>query len=215
MAKKLNTTKKPTEVVDKVDEVVEKVVEKAPIEKAPDVKHLMVGYGTFITRMMFRKDSNSRVVTVKGFRRVFDPHLAGFPFVLPDPASSFKGIVFDVKDATELRSKDGYEGCHGDPLKDDENAGLYYRAQTEIVDTDGVTKKAWIYVPSKRTREQYHVDLGMDVKDSWQGRIAEMLSYHRSQTDLAWMRALLPDEYPIPKRLDIGASDDEEESEDE
>jgi len=55
----------------------------------------------------------------------------------------------------------------------------------------------------------------MDVKDSWQGRIAEMLSYHRSQTDLAWMRALLPDEYPIPKRLDIGASDDEEESEDE
>jgi hypothetical protein len=128
-------------------------------------KHTMVGYGTFITRRMFRPDSHPRVVTITGFRRVFNPRIAGFPFVLPDPCGSFKGIAFDVKTDDELREKDRYESCRGDPTVDGE--GLYFRMLANIIEADGTTTKAWIYVPTKMTRDRDNVTLDMDTEDKW------------------------------------------------
>lgn len=137
----------------------------AKTKQQTEQTYTMVGYGTFITKRFYSRQKNVRVVTVNGFRRIYDKFIAWYPFVLPDPNGSFKGLAFDVVSDNELRYLDGYEGCGDDPTIDGD--GLYFRMPVDIVDTDGSIVKAWIYAPTTKTRVRTRISLETDGKDSW------------------------------------------------
>ena len=120
----------------------------------------VVGYGTFITRGYWKDKSNVEVCKVIGFRRIF-PQGNWFPYVLPDPDSSFWALKFDVS-RKELIQLDYYEGVP---------SGLYKRTKTMIKLKNGTKKEAFIYVPTDQTIERENLNLAIDKNDRWKQEI--------------------------------------------
>jgi len=123
-------------------------------------KFSVVGYGTFITKGYWKNKSNVEVCKVIGFRRVF-PKGNWFPYVLPDPDSSFWALKFDVT-KENLRELDYYEGVP---------SGLYKRTKTVIELKDGTKQQAFIYVPTESTIKRENLTLDVDKKDKWKFEI--------------------------------------------
>jgi gamma-glutamylcyclotransferase (GGCT)/AIG2-like uncharacterized protein YtfP len=124
----------------------------------------VVGYGTFITKGYWKNKSNVMVCRVIGFKRIF-PKGNWFPYVLPDPDSSFWALKFDVNQE-ELRKLDYYEGVP---------SGLYKRVKTVIELKDGSKIQALIYVPTESTIKREDLALDMDKSDRWKQEIAKHL----------------------------------------
>jgi len=112
---------------------------------------VVIGYGTFITKWMFRGKQNVRTVTVKGYRRVFKKGVTWFPFVIPDENAEVKTLAFKVS-KNDLKGMDGYEGYYHEPND------LYTRIKVQMVEDDGTDGEAWIYVPTDMTIERAHID---------------------------------------------------------
>ena len=51
---------------------------------ASTLNQWLVGYGTFITRGTWKNYASCRMCRVPGFRRVYDPKMAWFPFAIVD-----------------------------------------------------------------------------------------------------------------------------------
>jgi hypothetical protein len=119
----------------------------------------IIGYGTFITRYMFSDKKNVRVVTVKGFKRVFNSKAAWYPFVLQDENASLKALAFEVTQR-QMLSMDSYEGYFNKPEWD-----LYSRVKITMIDVDGKEKEAWIYKPTGLTIKK--LNISSDWPDTW------------------------------------------------
>ncbi len=102
----------------------------------------VVGYGTFITRRLWKQHPTRQVCWVLGHRRVYDPRFAPFPFAIKSADSSFLGILFPATES-ELERLDYYEGV---------DSGLYYRktCTVRLAGTNQI-ESAWIYLPTEKT----------------------------------------------------------------
>ena len=119
----------------------------------------IIGYGTFITRNLWKDKKNVEVCTVKNFTRIY-PKNSWFPYVLQSK-SSFKALKFDVNE-TELENLDRIEGVF---------EGLFKRVKTEISLKNDRKLSAFIYVPTDKTIQSQNLFLELDKTDQWKEEI--------------------------------------------
>jgi len=119
----------------------------------------IVGYGTFITRGLWKSKFNVEVCTVTNFTRIF-PRNSWFPYVLQS-MGSFKALKFDVNEQ-ELETLDQIEGVF---------EGLFKRVNTEIYLKNDRKSSAFIYVPTDKTIKSQNLFLELDKTDQWKEEI--------------------------------------------
>jgi gamma-glutamylcyclotransferase (GGCT)/AIG2-like uncharacterized protein YtfP len=119
----------------------------------------IIGYGTFITRNLWKDKKNVEVCTVKNFARIY-PKNSWFPYVLRSKGS-FKALKFDVNEQ-ELESLDRIEGVF---------EGLFKRVNTEIYLKNDQKTSAFIYVPTDKTIKSQNLFLELDKTDQWKEEI--------------------------------------------
>ncbi|MFX0047160.1 MAG: gamma-glutamylcyclotransferase family protein [Candidatus Hermodarchaeota archaeon] len=119
----------------------------------------IIGYGTFITRNLWKDKKNVEVCTVKNFTRIY-PKNSWFPYVLPSKGS-FNALKFDVNQQ-ELETLDQIEGVL---------EGLFKRVKTEIYLKNNRKSSAFIYIPTDKTIKKQKLDLELDKTDRWKEEI--------------------------------------------
>ncbi len=119
----------------------------------------VIGYGTFITRGLWKDKFNVEVCTVINFTRIF-PRNSWFPYVLQSKGS-FKALKFDVNEQ-ELETFDRIEGVF---------EGLFKRVNTEIYLKNDRKSSAFIYVPTDKTIKSQNLLLELDKTDQWKEEI--------------------------------------------
>ena len=119
----------------------------------------IIGYGTFITRNLWKDKKNVEVCTVKNFTRIY-PKNNWFPYVLRSKGS-FKALKFDVNEQ-ELESLDRIEGVF---------EGLFKRVNTEIYLKNDQKASAFIYVPTDKTIKSQNLFIELDKTDQWKEEI--------------------------------------------
>ena len=119
----------------------------------------IVGYGTFITRNLWKDKVNVEVCTVINFTRIY-PEGNWFPYALRSN-SSFKALKFDVT-KQELDTLDLIEGV---------SEGLFERVSTEILLKNNTRSSAFIYIPTKKTISSQNLTLIIDERDRWKEEI--------------------------------------------
>ena len=119
----------------------------------------IIGYGTFITRNLWKDKKNVEVCTVKNFTRIY-PKNSWFPYVLRSKGS-FKALKFDVNEQ-ELETLDQIEGVF---------EGLFKRVNTEIYLKNDQKTSAFIYVPTDKTIKSQNLFLELDKTDQWKEEI--------------------------------------------
>jgi len=120
----------------------------------------IIGYGTFITRGIWKNKKNVEVCIIKDYIRIF-PEGNSFPFVLPSEGSSFYALKFDVTQ-DELKNLDFYEGVSENYFK--RETILAYNKNKELF-------KAYLYVPTKIMIKNYNLSIEMDENDKWKEEI--------------------------------------------
>lgn len=119
----------------------------------------IIGYGTFITRNLWKDKFNVEVCLVKNFTRVF-PKNSWFPYALPSK-NSFWTLKFDVNQQ-ELELLDSIEGVFDD---------LFERIITEVYLKNNRILSAYIYIPTKKTIASQKLSLELDKTDRWKEEI--------------------------------------------
>ncbi len=119
----------------------------------------IIGYGTFITRNLWKDKFNVEVCLVKNFTRVF-PKNSWFPYALPSN-NSFWALKFDVNQQ-ELELLDSIEGVFDD---------LFERLITEVYLKNNKIFSAYIYIPTKKTIASQKLSLELDKNDQWKEEI--------------------------------------------
>jgi gamma-glutamylcyclotransferase (GGCT)/AIG2-like uncharacterized protein YtfP len=119
----------------------------------------IIGYGTFITRNLWKDKKNVEVCIVKNFARIY-PKNSWFPYVLQSKGS-FKALKFDVNEQ-ELEILDRIEGVF---------EGLFKRVNTEIYLKNNQEASAFIYVPTDKTIKSQNLFLELDKTDQWKEEI--------------------------------------------
>jgi len=119
----------------------------------------IIGYGTFITRNLWKDKINVEVCTVKNFTRIYPKH-SWFPYVLPSK-DSFKALKFDVNEQ-ELETLDRIEGVF---------EGLFKRVKTEIYLENDRKSSVFIYIPTDKTIKSQKLALELDKTDRWKEEI--------------------------------------------
>jgi len=119
----------------------------------------IIGYGTFITRNLWKDKKNVEVCTVKNFTRIYTKN-SWFPYVLRSKGS-FKALKFDVNEQ-ELETLDRIEGVF---------EGLFKRVNTEIYLKNDQKASAFIYVPTDKTIKSQNLFLELDKTDQWKEEI--------------------------------------------
>lgn len=119
----------------------------------------IIGYGTFVTRNLWKDKKNVEVCTVKNFARIY-PKNSWFPYVLQSKGS-FKALKFDVNEQ-ELEILDRIEGVF---------EGLFKRVNTEIYLKNNQEASAFIYVPTDKTIKSQNLFLELDKTDQWKEEI--------------------------------------------
>jgi hypothetical protein len=119
----------------------------------------IVGYGTFITRNIWKNKLNVEVCTVLNYSRIL---LNGnwFPYALKSN-QSFKALKFIVNQE-ELKELDQIEGVA---------YNLFKRVKTEILIGDNVKSSAFIYIPTNDTIIRQKLRIDLDPDDSWKEKI--------------------------------------------
>jgi len=119
----------------------------------------LVGYGTFITKGTWKRYPSSKVCKVPGFRRVYNPEMAWYPFAIVDEQAEILAVCFLVNDK-HLEHFDRIEGVE---------LGLYERIKKEVfikMDDAWITIEAWIYLPTGGTM-RHPLFPWDDSKDRW------------------------------------------------
>ncbi len=119
----------------------------------------IVGYGTFITRNLWKDKANVEVCLVTNFTRIY-PNNSWFPYVLRSKGS-FKALKFDVN-KQELETLDLIEGV---------KEGLFERVNTEIYLKNNKKSFAFIFIPTIKTIKSQNLSLELDKKDRWKEEI--------------------------------------------
>lgn len=124
----------------------------------------MIGYGTFITNQTYIDAKSVYVCKLKNYHRLWLKTTI-YPFVLPDP--DYKGIhalCFTVE-KERLPSLDKYEGVE---------AGLYKRKQIDVELLNGDTCEGFIYIPTQKCIDEFHLSFDKDPHDAWLEEIRKM-----------------------------------------
>jgi len=122
----------------------------------------IIGYGTFITRNLWKDKKNVEVCTVKNFTRIY-PNNSWFPYALRSNGS-FKALKFDVN-KQELETLDRIEGV---------SEGLFDRVNAEIFLKNNRKSSAFIYVPTDKTIKLQNLSLELDKIDRWEEEIKKI-----------------------------------------
>jgi len=119
----------------------------------------IIGYGTFITRNIWKNKLNVEVCTVLNYSRILQKR-NWFPYALKSKRS-FKALKFDV-DHKELEYLDYIEGVA---------QNLFKREKAEILLKNNVKSYAFIYVPTDLTIKSQKLSLEIDYNDTWKEEI--------------------------------------------
>jgi len=119
----------------------------------------VIGYGTFITRRLWKGKLNIEVCLVKHFSRIQPPN-NWFPYAIPSD-KSFWALKFDIS-VEELEELDQYEGVP---------QNLFERQETYITLKSGKQISAFIYVPTLNTIITQKLTLDLDKYDRWKEEI--------------------------------------------
>jgi len=120
----------------------------------------VIGYGTFISRGIWRTKKNLEVCIVKDYVRIY-PKGHWYPFILPSGGSSFYALKFDVT-KEELRNLDFYEGISENHFK---------REIIEVYRKNNEKIQAYIYLPTDQLITKYKISVNLDEKDRWKEEI--------------------------------------------
>ena len=132
----------------------------------------IIGYGTFITRGLWKDKFNVEVCTVINFTRIF-PRNNWFPYVLKS-SGSFKALKFDVT-KEELNNLDKIEGV---------STGLFKRVMVDILLKNNRISSALIYAPTEETIVSQKLTLESDKIDRWKEEIKKIPEVVRNFPDL-------------------------------
>lgn len=125
------------------------------------------GYGTFITKKLYKNSSNVQPAYLSGYFRVYNPN-NWFPYVLKDDGSQrdnksgFWGLVFEVN-KEELAQLDRYEG----------KGVLYDRIVEKVSLKDGQIVECYLYYPTAATIENNKLYNLIKLGDVWRKKIIE------------------------------------------
>lgn len=131
------------------------------------VLHKVFGYGTFITKKLYRNRRNVKSAFLPRYFRI-SKHSDLYPYILkdkgqyPDRKSGFWGLTFDVNDR-ELQDLDNYELL----------GTLYDRILESCLFTDGTKKPVSLYYPTQAIINKYELNQLIPLGDLWQKRIVE------------------------------------------
>ncbi|TFF97916.1 MAG: gamma-glutamylcyclotransferase [Promethearchaeota archaeon] len=109
-----------------------------------EIDYPIVGYGTFIYKLNEDKEKIKVLgqCMVHNYIRIFHKELGyWYPFVLPMNGHKFKAVLYEVYSQEYLKQLDYYEGV----------PDLYSRNKCKVI-FDNRLIYAWIYIPSKNTR---------------------------------------------------------------
>ena len=132
----------------------------------------VIGYGTFITRGLWKDKFNVEVCTVNSFTRIF-PINSWFPYVLKS-SGSFKALKFDVTEE-EIKLLDIIEGVDN---------GLFKRVMVDILLKNNQSSSAFMYVPTEETIVSQKLTLKSDKIDRWKEEIKKIPEIVRKFPDL-------------------------------
>jgi len=122
--------------------------------------HSVIGYGTFITKGLWKDKQNVAVCLVKNYIRIL-PEGSWFPYALPFNGGSFYALKFNVK-SEELENLDYYEGLHY-RFFERVKIKVYLKTKEEI--------EAFIYIPTKETIKTQNLSPELDINDKWKEKI--------------------------------------------
>ena len=122
----------------------------------------VVGYGTFITRGLWKNKFNVEVCTVINFTRIF-PRNSWFPYALKS-TGSFQALKFDIT-KEEIYFLDKIEGV---------NNGLFKRVMVDILLKNSRSSSAFIYVPTEETIVSQKLTVESDKIDRWKEEIKKI-----------------------------------------
>jgi serine protease inhibitor len=120
----------------------------------------VIGYGTFISRGIWRTKKNVEVCIVKDYIRIY-PEGHWYPFILPLKGSSLYALKFDVT-KEELRNFDFYEGV---------SENYFKREIIEVYCKNNEKIQAYIYLPTDQLITKYKISIDLDEKDRWKEEI--------------------------------------------
>ncbi|MBD3352412.1 MAG: hypothetical protein GF364_13070 [Candidatus Lokiarchaeota archaeon] len=130
---------------------------------------LVFGYGTFITKKIYKDKNNVQPAYLPRYFRVYRPR-DWFPYVIKssdcndsvDFKPGFWGLVFQVN-KSELTELDLYEG----------EGSLYKRISEQFLLPDGSKIDAFLYYPMKNTIRRYNLMDYIRLGDLWRKKIIE------------------------------------------
>ena len=127
------------------------------------------GYGTFITRKMYKDKRNVEVAYLPDYFRVFRPQLDWFPYIIHKDEiknveinvnPGFWGLIFEVN-SEKLVNLDRYEG----------SGVLYKRIYINCFLKDGKKEKTFIYYPKDEIIRDYNLVSFISFGDLWREKI--------------------------------------------
>ena len=132
----------------------------------------IIGYGTFITRGLWKNKTNVEVCTVNNFTRIY-PKGSWFPYALKS-AGSFKALKFAVS-KEEIKLLDEIEGV---------DSGLFKRVMVDILLKNNQSSSAFMYIPTEETIVSQKLTLESDKIDRWKEEIKKIPEIVRNFPDL-------------------------------
>jgi len=122
----------------------------------------IIGYGTFITRGLWKNKINVEVCTVNNFTRIYTKG-SWFPYALKS-AGSFKALKFAVT-KEEIKLFDEIEGV---------DSGLFKRVMVDILLKNNQSSSAFMYIPTEETIVSQKLTLESDKIDRWKEEIKKI-----------------------------------------
>ena len=132
----------------------------------------IIGYGTFITRGLWKNKINVEVCTVNNFTRIY-PKGSWFPYALKSDGS-FKALKFAIP-KEEIKLLDEIEGV---------DSGLFKRVMVDILLKNNRSSSAFMYVPTEGTIVSQKLTLESDKIDRWKEEIKKIPEIVRNFPDL-------------------------------
>lgn len=123
------------------------------------------GYGTFITKKLYKSSFNVQPAYLSGYFRIYSPN-HWFPFIVKDNGnykkfkSGFWGLIFEV-DQKELAYLDMYES----------EGQLYDRIIERVVLKSGQLVECYLYYPTQKIIEDNNLYELIQLGDGWRQKI--------------------------------------------
>lgn len=123
----------------------------------------VIGYGTFITRGLWKNKQNVVACLIKDYIRIFLED-DWYPYAIPLTGASFYALKFDVSEV-DLKILDYYEGVPD---------GIFKRVKIEVLLKNDIKIEAFIYLPTDNIIKSYNLSPELDRFDRWKEKIKKI-----------------------------------------